>query len=287
MKIWRLVSILSVISMALVGCGGGAKQAPTTSSTTPAVQSAASTPTVTVKGPNIEAIQKRGKLIVGTKHDVPKFGYKDPETNKVDGYEIDLVRQIAKSILGDENAFETVAVTPQTRVAMLNSGEIDLVVATMTITEQRKQEVDFSPVYYTDGIGLLVPKSLGVSDLKGMAGKTVGVVKNASTGPRLSDKAKELGVDISFAEFSSYPEIKAALVAGQVQAMATDGAILAGYVDAQTVLLPQRYTKEPYGIATKKGADDMRQLVEKVVQDLEGKGDLARLQDKWGIRVDA
>jgi putative glutamine transport system substrate-binding protein len=86
-------------------------------------------------------------------------------------------------------------------------------------------------------------------------------------------------------EFDSYPEIKKALLAGTIDAMSTDGAILAGYVDSQTVMLPKRYTQEPYGIATKKGNDDLRQLVEQLILDMEKSGELRKLQDKWGIRV--
>lgn len=238
-----------------------------------------------VKGPAIEKIQKRGKLLIGAKHDVPKFGFKDEKSGKVDGYEIDLARRLAKAILGDENKFETTHVTAKTRVGLLDSGEIDVIIATMTVTEQRKTEVDFSPVYYTDGIGMLVLKDGGIKGLKDMNGKTLGVVKGATTGPRMQEQAKKLSIDLKLAEFDTYPEIKAALGAGRVQAMSTDGAILAGYTDDKTILLPERYSEEPYGIATKKGNDDLRQVVEKVITDLEKSGELKTLQDKWGIGV--
>lgn len=288
MRVKRAVSLVVIAVLALLslaGCGGS-KSTDATAPAAPGVKSINTSGTVLgIQGPAIERIQKRGKLLVGVKYDVPKFGYKDPETNKVDGYEIDLVRKLAKAILGDDTAYETQLVTPKTRVQMLNNGDIDLVVATMTITEQRKQEVDFSSVYYTDGIGLLVRKDAQIKGLKDLDHKPLGVVKGASTGPKILERAKELGVAPQLVEFDSYPEIKKALLAGTVAGMSTDGAILAGYVDVQASLLPERYSQEPYGIATMKGSSDLAQVIEKVVSGLEKSGDLAKLQDKWGIRV--
>ncbi len=260
-----LVALLGLSFLGLAGCGGR--------------QAAGG------DGPNISKIKQRGKLLAGVKSDVPGFGFKDPKTGEYAGYEIELVKRIAKQILGDENKVEFTHVTPKTRVALLNSGELDLVCATMTVTEERKKEVDFSPVYYTDGIKLLVRKDSGIKGLKDLDGKTIGVTKGATTGPRLKAQAEKLSAKVNFAEFDTYPEVLSALQAGRVQAMSTDGSILKGYEiqDPSTVLLPEKYSAEPYGIATKKGNDDVRALIEKVVTDLDKSGELKKLQEKYGI----
>ena len=263
---YAMVAMLILSLVALAGCG--AQQAGSGKD-----------------GPNVAKIKQRGKLLAGVKSDVPGFGYKNPKTGQFEGYEIEIVKRIAKAILGDENKVEFTHVTPKTRVALLNSGELDLVAATFTVTEERKKEVDFIPVYYTDGIKLLVRKDSGIKGLKDLDGKTIGVTKGATTGPRLKAQAEKLGAKVNFAEFDTYPEILSAMQAGRVQAMSTDGCILKGYEmqDPSTVLLPENYSQEPYGIATKKGNDDMRDLVAKVVTDLDKSGELKKLQEKYGI----
>ncbi|MDI3269329.1 MAG: transporter substrate-binding domain-containing protein, partial [Bacillota bacterium] len=136
--IWRMVvaGLVGFSLVAMAGCGS--------------------------QGSALDNIKKRGKLVVGVKADVVGFGYKNPDTNQFEGLEIDIAKAIAKKILGDENAIEFVPVTAKTRTGLLNNGEIDLVAATFTVTEERKKEVDFSPIYYEDGIQLLVMKDSGI-----------------------------------------------------------------------------------------------------------------------------
>ncbi len=163
------------------------------------------------KSPNVAAIQKRGVLKAGVKVDVPKFGYKDPATGKIDGFEVDLARAVAKKLLGDPNKIELTAVTAKTRAALLDSGELDLVAATFTITDDRKKVLNFTDPYFTDGIAIMVKKSSGFTSLKDLDKKNIGVAKSATTKAALQAKAQALGIQPNFLEFDSYPEIKAAL----------------------------------------------------------------------------
>ena len=94
----------------------------------------------TAQTPDIDAIKARGVLKVGVKVDVPKFGYKDAATGAVDGFEIDLARILATKILGDAKKIDVQGVTAKTRGPLLDNGEIDLVIATFTITEERRSE---------------------------------------------------------------------------------------------------------------------------------------------------
>lgn len=236
--------------------------------------------------PAINRIKERGVLKVGVKADVVGFGFKNLQTGEFEGYEIELAKLLAKEILGDAKKVEFVPVTAKTRAALLDNGEIDMVIATFTITPERRKVLDFSPVYYTDGIKLLVKKDAGIKTLKDMNGKTIGVAKGADTAKRLKEQAAKMGAkDVRFAEFETYPEILAALQAGRVQAFSTDGSILKYYetLDKTLVLLPKRYSAEEYGVATKKGNNDLKALVAKLITKWDKNGTLDKMQEQFGI----
>ena len=232
-------------------------------------------------------IKARGVLNVGVKADVLGFGFLNPATNQYEGYEIDIARELAKRLLGDPNKIKFTTVTAKTRTALLDSGELDMVIATFTITEQRKLVLDFSPPYYTDGIALLVYKNSGIRSLSDLNNKTIGVAKGADTATRLTEKAGA-NILLNFAAFETYPEILAALQAGRVQAFSTDGSILKYYEqqDHKTTILPDRYSNEDYGVATRKGNDALRDWVAAQITDMQHSGLLKRWQQKWGIYVE-
>lgn len=262
--------LLSVTLMAglLMGCG-----------TTPTQKTGdSSTP------PDIQAIKDRGVLKVGVKVDVPKFGYKDPKTNKIDGFEVDIARSVAKEILGDPSKVQLEAVTAKTRGPLLDSGDVDIVAATFTITDERKKSYDFSEPYYTDGVGLLVKKAAGYTSLKDLNGKKIGVAQSATSKKAIQEAADKLGIKVSFLEFSTYPEIKAALDSGRVDAFSVDSSILHGYLDDSTVILPDRFSPQDYGIATKKGNDGLSKVVNDTVDNLKQSGELEKLIEKWGLK---
>ncbi|MDR3200364.1 MAG: transporter substrate-binding domain-containing protein, partial [Spirochaetales bacterium] len=126
------------------------------------------------EGAGVEAIKKAGVLKVGVKADVPKFGLVNTATGKYEGLEIELSKLIAKDILGNAEKVEFTPVTAKTRGPLLDTGELDLVIATFTITEERKLTYNFSTKYYTDAVGMLVKKAEGVSSLKDCNGKIIG-----------------------------------------------------------------------------------------------------------------
>lgn len=232
----------------------------------------------------IQNIKDRGVLKVGVKVDVPKFGYKDPATNEVDGLEIDIARAIAKKIFGDESKIETQAVAAKTRGPLLDNGEVDLVIATFTITEERKESYNFSEAYFTDGVALLVKKAEGYSTLKDLDGKTIGVSQSSTTKDSLLKEAEKLGITLNFSEYATYPEIKAALDSGRVDCFSVDAAILSGYVDDNTVILDDRYNPQEYGVASKKSNESLAKIVNEVINEMKESGELDRLIEKWEIK---
>lgn len=231
----------------------------------------------------IEKIKEKGVLKVGVKVDVPKFGYTNPSTNEVEGLEIDIAKAISKKIFGEEK-IETQAVNAKTRGPLLDNGEVDCVIATFTVTEERKQSYNFSDSYFEDGVGLLVKKDAGVSTLKDLDGKTIGVSQSSTSKKSLETEAEKLGISLKFSEFGSYPELKAALDSGRIQCFSVDAAILNGYVDDSSVILEERYEPQQYGVATKKSNTELSDLVNEVIQDMKTSGELDKLIEKWEIK---
>lgn len=104
----------------------------------------------------LSAVKAKGYLSVGCKVDVPSFGYKNINTGEIEGFEIDLAKAVAKRIFGDENAIRLTPVTAKTRGPLLDTGELDMVAATFTVTEERRKSWDFSTIYYVDAVAVMV-----------------------------------------------------------------------------------------------------------------------------------
>ena len=204
---------------------------------------------------DVQKIVKRGKLNVGVKTDVPGFGMQEL-SGKYAGMEIDLARKIAVTMGLDADDVNFVAVTAKTRGQLVDSGDIDMVIATFTITEERKKTWNFTTPYYTGAVPVLVKKSSKISTYKDLENKLVGVAEGSTSKDALIAAAAKAGVTLTDTKniqtFPDYPSIKAALDAGQVQAFCVDGSILTGYLDAGTILLTSaRFSPQPYGIVTK------------------------------------
>ena len=267
----RLTFILCILTMAatlLAGCG----------SSPSAGSSGDSTPQ------DIKAIKDRGVLKVGVKLDVPKFGFKNPQNGQIEGMEIDLAKMIAKKILGDENKVEFQGVTAKTRGPLLDNGEVDMDISTFTITEERKKSYNFSDPYFTDGVALMVKKASGIQGLADLNGKKIGVAQSATSKKALQEAADKAGIKVSFLEFGTYPEIKSALDAGRIDCFSVDGAILLGYLDDSTVILPDRFSPQQYGVASKKSNEALAKLVNDTINDMKKSGELDQLIQKWGIK---
>jgi putative glutamine transport system substrate-binding protein len=269
-----LVLVL-VLSLVMVGCSSPAS----------APSNNASGSSDAAKAPaDLQAIKDRGVLKVGVKTDVPKFGYKDSKTGQIDGFEVDIAKAIANKIFGDPSKISLEGVNAKTRGPLLDSGEIDMVAATFTITPERKQTYNFSDPYYTDGVRLMVKKASGMQSLKDLNGKKIGVAQSATSKQAVQAEADKLGVKVDFLEFATYPEIKAALDSGRVQCFSVDGSILMGYLDDSTVILPDSFSPQEYGIATKKGNDGLAKLVNDTINEMKKNGEIDKLITKWGLK---
>jgi putative glutamine transport system substrate-binding protein len=204
-------------------------------------------------GKTPEDIANSGVLKVGVKTDVPGFGLLDTASGEYSGIEIDLAYKIAEE-LGIENV-EFVPVTAATRGQLLDSGDIDMVAATFTITDERKMSWNFTTPYYTDAVSLLVKNDSGIEGVADLSDKVIGVATGSTSMVALTAAAAESDVELTdsnFSELATYPEIKSALDAGRVDAFCVDGSILAGYVDDTCHIVESiRFSPQEYGLATK------------------------------------
>lgn len=229
----------------------------------------------------LDEIKKKGEIVVGVKNDVPGYALLDQQTGEIKGFEIDVAKMLAKSILGDENKIKLVAVNAKTRGPLLDNGSIDAVIATFTITPQRKRTYNFSDPYYQDAIGLLVLKEKGYKSLADMNNAKIGVAQAATTKKALEEAAKQINIKLSFSEFPDYPSIKAALDAKRIDAFSVDKSILLGYKDSTNEILPDSFDPQQYGIVSKKSDTVFAEYINNFVK--QNKAEIDALAKKWGL----
>ncbi len=230
----------------------------------------------------IDKIKAAGVLKVGVKDDRINFGLQNTDTKEYEGYEIDIAKAIAKEILGDENAIEFTPVTAATRAGLLDGGEIDCIVATFTITDERRESWNFSTPYYTDAVGVMTKKGV-YEGLKDMDGATVAVAVSTTSKDSIIAAADDLGVTLNFKEFAGAPECVAALNSGVVDGYTIDVTSLLSYLNDSLEILPDRFSPQDFGVATRLDDKEMTDLVESVITKLTDDGTLAKWQAAWGI----
>ena len=228
----------------------------------------------------LKVVKSRGKIVAGVKYDAKPFGFID-EGQQVQGFDIDLCREIAKRVFGDEKAIEFKQVTSSNRIFSITSKTVDFAAATMTITSQRSRIIDFSNPYYIAGQAIMVSKDSPIKTLNDLTGKTIIVVLGSTSEMNIKHafpKAKVLG-------FRTYTDAFSALRNGRGDAMTTDDTILYGFVyqNPDFTILKERLTQEPYGLGFKKGVEieSFRELVNSALQEIANDGTLASLEDKW------
>lgn len=230
----------------------------------------------------LDAIKERDQLIVGVKVDAPPFGYLDKNGKNV-GFDIDLAKLLAKRILGDENKIVFIPVTPVNRIMKLSSGDVDMIIATMSVTPQRQLILDFSVPYHTAGQAMMVNKGSKLTSLMELTDKKAIVVFGSTVEKSL--QAHVPGVTIL--GYKTYPEAVEALKAGKADAMISDDTILMGFAmkDPSLKILPKRYSKEPYAAAFRKEneSSELINVVNIELQEAINKGEIKQLKDKWGF----
>ncbi|WP_327118539.1 glutamate ABC transporter substrate-binding protein [Streptomyces sp. NBC_01341] len=240
----------------------------------------ASLPPSGADGPNIAKIRERGKLIAGVDQNSFRWGYRNPESGTLEGFDIDLVRAIAEDVLGDPDAVIFRAIPTNQRIAALEHDRVDVVVRTMTINCKRLDQVAFSTAYFQAGQQVLAPKDSDISgyddSLKGKRvctaeGSTANDALNErSYGAVFEDEHEGTARDPDRLTVPNQLDCLVRLQLGEVDAVVTDNALAAGQAaqDPAVELKGDKpFTTEYYGVAAKLGADDLVARVNKVLVD--------------------
>ncbi|MFJ7975542.1 transporter substrate-binding domain-containing protein [Peribacillus sp. JNUCC 23] len=263
-KFFKMAALPLMAAMMLAGCGNSDSSSGSDNSEKAGV---------------LAKVEKNDKIVFGVKNDTRLFGLKNPSTGEVEGFDIDIAKALAGEILGDESKVEFKEVTSKTRIQLLKNGDIDAIIATMTISEERKKEVDFTDVYFDAGQSLLVKKGSDVTGIESLAGKTVLAVKGSTSTINIREKAP----DAEVLEFENYSEAFAALKQGKGDALTTDDSILYGMADEDPSfeLVGGTFTEEPYGIAVKKGNEDFVKKLNEALKALKDSGKYDEIHNKW------
>ncbi|UHA76010.1 transporter substrate-binding domain-containing protein [Paenibacillus sp. 481] len=278
--------MLSLFAGLLTGCGQGSSNGNTTGSAGGATNKGsegASQPSGSEQqGGALQQIKERGKLIVGVFTDKPPFGMVDEKGQYV-GFDTDLAKRFAKDLLGDESKIEFVTVEPASRVPFLQSGKVDLIVANMTVTEERKQAVDFTNPNLKVATQLLVNDKSGIKslqDVKSSTDKKVIVTKGTTADIFLTKHHP----DIELIKFDKNTESLQALQDGRGDAYAQDSIIVYSWARKHQgfTVLPDKLEEEaPIAPAVKKGNDELREWVNKELEKLGEEKFLLKLYDQY------
>ena len=260
-----LVAATAALALSLSACGGtgGGGAAPAASEAPYKVAE-----NVSLSGsPTFDTVKSSGKLRIGVKQDQPGLGFKDAATGEYTGFDIEIAKWIAASLGVSKDKIEFKPIPSANRESAITNGDIDYYVGTYSITDKRKQLIDFAGPYFVTGQGLLVKKDNStINSEKDLSGKNVCSATGST--PIQNIKANFPGTKTT--EFDTYSQCVEALKSGQVDAVTTDQAILLGYSsqDPESLkVVGEPFTVEKYGVGLKKGDTAMRQFINKTFTD--------------------
>ena len=218
----------------------------------------------------LQQVKDRGKVICASRNDVPGYGYLDASGNNV-GFDIDLCRALATAVLGDPNAIEIRLITAAERGPTIQSGEVDMLVRTVTWTTSRdSQWGNYAQTMFFDGQGFLVNKDLGISSALELGGASVCVTQGTTTELNLADFSSQNNLNIEAVTFEDTDAVVAAYESGQCDAFTNDRSQLAALGSAMSdpmahTILPETISEEPLGPVVPHGDDQWFDVVKTVM----------------------
>ncbi len=292
---------LALVGLALAGCTGPtgasdlmptAAAAPTTTTTTPAPpatpcsgptksyapQGALPGPGAMPAGSTMAKISARGKLVVGVSADTYLLGFRNPISGRLEGFDIDLLREVSTAIFGSPDKIEYRVITSGQRIDVLTSGKVDLVARAFTITCDRWNQIAFSAEYYHAGQKVLVPSDSGAKRIEDLKGKRVCAPKGTTTLTRLEKYGQ-----IKAVPADTHTQCLALFQEGRVDAITGDDTILAGFVrqDPYAKVVGAPLSDEPYGVGVAKGNRDLVRFVNGVLEKWIADGEWAASYQTW------
>jgi glutamate transport system substrate-binding protein len=270
---WALLLVL-LLGLFAVACGGDDddEEAASGGESTPAA-TAEKFPADSTLG----KIQEAGEIRIGVKYDVPPFGFKNPQTDEIEGFDVDFGKAIAEK-LGVEPRF--VEAISDNRIPFLQDNRVDLILSTMTINAERAQEIDFSEPYYIARGRILVPQNSDITGVDSLAGKKVCTALGSTYEETLKEQAPKADLRL----VDTYSECLELVQNGAVDAVSTDDVILTGMIiqdDSLKLTEGEPLTTEPYGAGIKKGETEVKEFVDGVLEEYKSDGGWAKAYEKW------
>ncbi|MCC6961399.1 MAG: glutamate ABC transporter substrate-binding protein [Dehalococcoidia bacterium] len=277
-----MIALLAMAAL-VTACGDDDDDDTTPGGTTAATKPAAA-PTFAADS-TMGKIVAKGKLTVGVKFDQPGFGLKDPVTGKVDGFDVQMAKEIGHALGLKDDQIEFVEAVSANRIPFLQEDKVDLVIATMTINADRKTQIDFSRPYYLAGQSILVKKdNTTIKSVDDLNGKNVCSVQGSTSEKNVKAKAPQANL----LSLTGYAACVDAMKSGRVEAVSTDDIILAGFAasDTSLKLVGGQFTQEPYGIGVKKGKTDFVQFIDALIAKELSDGTWDKIYDKYLGKVE-
>lgn len=229
-------------------------------------------------GSTMAQIRERGALVVGVSADTLLMSARNPFTGRIEGFDVDILREISRAIFGDPDKLRFRVITSGQRLDVLESGEVDLVARTFTITCARWETIAFSAEYYHAGQKVLVATGSDAQGLDDLAGQRVCAPEGTTTLARLADYP-----DIEAVPAPTHSQCLALFQQGRVDAITGDDTILAGFAaqDPYAVVVGDAISDEPYGIGVPAGNVDMVRFVNGVLEQIVADGTWTAIYDRW------
>ena len=275
MRTTRRIAAFAALGLALAACSSEAgNQAAEESSSAPTVAEDVEFP----EGSTMAEIAEAGTLRVGTKIDQPGFGLANTE-GEPEGFDVEIAKIIAAELGLSEDQIEFTETVSANREPFIQQDRVDIVVATYTINDARKQVVDFAGPYYEAGQDIMVASGNpeGIEGPEDLAGKTVCSVEGSTPAQNIRDNYPEANL----VTYDVYSKCADDLRNGNVQAVTTDNVILTGLVagsEGAFELVGNPFTEEPYGIGLQLGDTDFRNFINDVLEESFENGSWA---DAW------
>ncbi len=227
----------------------------------------------------LQDVKARGRLIVGVKTDFPPLGFLDKKgLNK--GLDIDIAKAVSKELFGNQNAVEFVSVTSENRILLLTSGKVDLLAATLTITEERKRDVDFTTPYFITAQMILVRADSKITRYQDLAGKKVATIRG-STG---DIAIEELVHDAERIKFERNFEALQALKERRVEGFVQDYILLFNLLQKNPGLKMaglKPFRPARYGLAVRKGDKEWLDFINATLTKMKETGEYDKLLIRW------
>ncbi|WP_369052981.1 glutamate ABC transporter substrate-binding protein [Kineococcus terrestris] len=264
-----LLAGTAAAALALTGCGGD------DTATEGAEAPSPSSDVSFEAGTTMAEINEAGTITVGTKFDQPGFGLANLEGTP-EGFDVDIAKYIAAQLGVEEDSIEWVEAPSAQREDLIVNETVDMVVATYTINDTRKERITFAGPYYQAGQQIMVLEDNttinGPEDLAANPDVTICSVTGSTPAENIREYLASPG---QLVEFEVYDDCVAAMQNGQVQAMTTDNVILTGYVaenEGEFKLVGEQFTEEPYGIGITKGDTAFCEFINESLQKAADEG---------------